>query len=205
MTLAVTLARIHELQTALDPKPPAAPAAAPAGPPAFASALGQAMGPTASASLAAPASPGGGTGQRLVALAAQEVGVTESPPGSNDGPRIAQYRSAVGNAPPGPWCAYFISWIAQQAGTPIGASGQGFGAVADVWAWAQSSGRAVPAGTARPNPGDLIVWNGKHIGIVEAVLPDGRLQTIEGNSSDAVTRRVHGPDGSGATGWVRMS
>ena len=39
--------------------------------------------------------------------------------------------------------------------------------------------------------------------IVEAVRPDGSVQTIEGNSSDRVSRRVH-PQGS-ALGYVRMS
>jgi hypothetical protein len=37
------------------------------------------------------------------------------------------------------------------------------------------------------------------------VLPDGRVQTIEGNSSNMVTRRVHSANGDGATGFVRMS
>jgi len=41
--------------------------------------------------------------------------------------------------------------------------------------------------------------------MVESVLPDGRIQTIEGNSSNMVTRRVHSADGDGATGYVRMS
>jgi hypothetical protein len=41
--------------------------------------------------------------------------------------------------------------------------------------------------------------------MVEAVLPDGRIQTIEGNSSNMVTRRVHSANGDGATGFVRMS
>ena len=45
---------------------------------------------------------------------------------------------------------------------------------------------------------------GNHIGIVENVLPDGKIQTIEGNSSDQVSRRTYGPDGGGATGYVRL-
>ena len=51
------------------------------------------------------------------------------------------------------------------------------------------TGRSAPAARSPParrsrNPGDLIVWDGRHIGIVESVLPDGRIQTIEGNSSE---------------------
>jgi hypothetical protein len=130
--------------------------------------------------------------------------VAEQPPGSNDAPRIAEYRQAVAGAPgPGPWCAYFASWAARQAGTPLGDQGQGFGAVADVWAWGQRTGKALPAGS-RPAAGDLIVWGSRHIGIVESVDADGTIHTIEGNSSDRVSRRTYGADGGGATGYVRL-
>ncbi|HEY4280416.1 MAG TPA: CHAP domain-containing protein [Conexibacter sp.] len=141
--------------------------------------------------------------QRMVQLAEGEVGQAEQPPGSNDSPRIAMYRQATGGSGVGPWCAYFVSWAAQQAGTPLGNQGQGFGSVDQLYAWAQSTGRAVPNGEGYvPRPGDLIVWD-EHIGMVEGVLPDGRVQTIEGNSSDRVSRNVH--DASSALGYVRMS
>ena len=74
----------------------------------------------------------------MVNLARNEIGVTEQPPGSNDSPRISQFRQATAGAPgPGPWCAYFVSWAAREAGVPIGDAGQGFGRVDDVWAWGQ--------------------------------------------------------------------
>jgi hypothetical protein len=62
----------------------------------------------------------------------------------------------------------------------------------------------MPAGPGvQPQPGDLIVWGGEHIGVVESVDAGGSIHTIEGNSSNAVTRRTYGPDGGGATGYVR--
>jgi hypothetical protein len=113
------------------------------------------------------------------------------------------YRQATAGSAVGPWCAYFASWAARQAGVPLGDHGQGFGAVSDVWAWAQRSGKALPAGS-RPAPGDLIVWGSRHIGIVESVDRNGTIHTIEGNSSDRVSRRTYGPDGGGATGYVHL-
>jgi hypothetical protein len=161
---------------------------------------------TGAAGAIAPAvAPTGNTpAARMVALAQAEVGQAEQPPGSNNSPRIAQYRSATAGAPgPGPWCAYFTSWLARSAGVPVGEHGQGFGSVDALYAWAQRGGRAFPASSGQdPRPGDLIVWD-EHIGIVESVRPDGSVQTIEGNSSDRVSRRVH-PKGS-ALGYVRMS
>jgi hypothetical protein len=159
----------------------------------------------AAGAMAPAAAPTGNTpAARMVALAQAEVGVAEQPPGSNNSPRIAQYRSATAGAPgPGPWCAYFTSWLARSAGAPVGEHGQGFGSVDALYAWAQRSGRAVPASSGQdPKPGDLIVWD-EHIGMVEAVRPDGSIQTIEGNSSDRVSRRVHRK--GDALGYVRMS
>jgi hypothetical protein len=159
----------------------------------------------AAGTIAPAAAPTGNTpAARMVAMAQAEVGQAEQPPGSNNSPRIAQYRSATAGAPgPGPWCAYFTSWLARGAGVPVGDQGQGFGSVDALYAWAQKSGRAIPASTGQdPRPGDLIVWD-EHIGIVESVLPDGRIQTIEGNSSDRVSRRVHAK--GDAIGYVRLS
>ena len=158
---------------------------------------------TSSAFTPSAGATGGGV-QAMVQAAAGEVGQTEQPPGSNDSPRIAMYRQATAGSGVGPWCAYFVSWAAKQAGMPLGEQGQGFGSVSAVADWAQRTGRSLPAGS-RPQPGDLIVWGGEHIGIVESVDANGSIHTIEGNSSNAVSRRTYGPDGGGATSYVRLS
>ena len=144
-------------------------------------------------------------GQRALAVAQQEVGQTEQPPGSNDSPRIAEYRTATAGSGIGPWCAYFVSWAAKNAGAPLGEAGQGFGSVSAVSAWAQRTGRWTPAAAGTPpQPGDLIVWGGEHVGMVESVDADGKIHTIEGNSSNMVTRRTHDASGDGATGYVHL-
>jgi len=211
VSLATVQARIAEIQQGLAPltgsatggvAAPATAATATAAP-AFTAQLQGAMAPAGAAPVSAV--PGGPAGQAIVNLVRNEVGVAEQPPGSNDAPRIAQYRQATAGAMAGaPWCAYFTSWAAREAGVPVGESGQGFGAVEQVWSWGQRAGKAIPAGAGPPQPGDLIVWGGRHIGIVEAVGADGSIHTIEGNSSNAVTRRTYGPDGGGATGYVRL-
>lgn len=143
-------------------------------------------------------------GARMVAIAESQLGQAEQPPGSNESPAIAQYRSATAGAIPGePWCAYFASWVARQAGEPIGEGGQGAGAVSEVWSWAQSSGRAIPNGPGVvPQPGDLIVFGDEHVGIVRGVLPNGQIQTIEGNYENKVAANVRSP--TEATGYVNM-
>ncbi len=146
----------------------------------------------------------GSSGSPMVAIAESQIGQTEQPPGSNESPAIAQYRNATAGAVPGaPWCAYFASWVARQAGEPIGEQGQGAGSVADVWSWAQSTGRAIPNGPGVvPKPGDLIVFGDEHVGIVRDVLPGGQIQTIEGNYENKVAANVRSP--TEATGYVEM-
>ncbi|HYM56230.1 MAG TPA: CHAP domain-containing protein [Solirubrobacteraceae bacterium] len=146
-----------------------------------------------------------GPGSQIVAVAESQLGQAEHPPGSNESPAIAEYRAATAGAVPGaPWCAYFASWAARQAGEPIGAGGQGLGSVSEIWSWAQSAGRAVANGPGvAPKPGDLIVFGGEHVGIVRDVLPNGQIQTIEGNYENKVAANVRSP--GEATGYVSMS
>jgi hypothetical protein len=205
MSLPAILERIAQIDQIIAPKPK--PSASTAGSSSdFLHALtsGIQRGSSLAAPAVAPAVPGTG-GSGALAAAQSQVGVTEQPPGSNDGPQIAQYRTATAGSGVGPWCAYFTSWAAAQAGVPLGEAGQGFGSVSALYGWAQRTGRATPAGPGvRPNPGDLIVWGGRHIGIVESVDADGSIHTIEGNSSNAVSRRTYGADGGGATGYVHL-
>jgi cell wall-associated NlpC family hydrolase len=159
---------------------------------------------TTAAPVEASSTPGSdsGAGARALAIAEGEVGQTEQPPGSNDSPRLAVYRSATAGAAAGqPWCAYFVSWAAAQAGAPIGEDGSGLGSVAQIRDWAQRTGRLMPA-SSTPAPGDLILFGNEHVGIVESVNPDGSLTTVEGNYGNAVTR-VH-RSRSEATDYVHL-
>ncbi|MHB8233116.1 MAG: CHAP domain-containing protein [Solirubrobacteraceae bacterium] len=157
------------------------------------------------AGVAPAATQSGGLGSRIVAIAESQLGQSEQPPGSNESPAIAQYRTATAGAEPGaPWCAYFASWAANQAGEPLGPQGQGLGSVSEIWSWAQSSGRAVANGPGVvPKPGDLIVFGGEHVGIVRGVLPNGQIATIEGNYENKVSANVR--SAGEATGYVSMS
>jgi hypothetical protein len=182
----------------------------------FASALQGAMAPSGASAVAGASALGGaampgaltpatGAGaSAIVQLAQSQVGQSEQPPGSNDSASIAMYRTATAGAAAGqPWCAYFVSWAARQAGEPIGAQGQGLGYVGDIWNWAQQTGRAVPNGPGVvPTPGELIVFGDHHVGIVDQVLPDGSIQTIEGNYNNQVSQVTRGA--GEATGYVRM-
>ena len=127
--------------------------------------------------------------------------MAESPPGSNDAPRIADYRTATAGSGVGPWCAYFTSWIGAQAGTPLGPGGEGEGYVPHD---GQLAARRRPlrhaTEQATPRPGDLVMFDWErdgeldHIGLVQSVGADGRVYTIEGNADGLVKQRSYRPD-----------
>jgi hypothetical protein len=167
--------------------------------PSSATAFQQALSAATAAQTAPVGTSGPNAGQTALQVAETQVGVTEQPPGSNDGPQIAQYRTATQGAYAGaPWCAYFVSWCAAQAGAPIGSQGQGLGSVAEITDWARSTGRL----TQTPAPGELILFGTEHVGIVKSVNPDGSLTTVEGNASDGVREETRWP--SEATGYVQL-
>jgi hypothetical protein len=215
MSLDTTLARITQIETRFQ-SPSASPSAsasaatavAPATPTTsstgatFATTLQRAMIPASSIGATNP--PGSNVAGNVVSIAESQIGQAEQPPGSNDSPAIAAYRSATPGAQAGePWCAYFVSWVAQQAGEPLGNQGQGLGYVGDIWSWAQQSGRAIPNGPGVvPAAGDLIVFGDHHVGVVEKVLPNGSVETVEGNYNNQVSQVTRSP--TEATGYVRM-
>src|SRR5688500_15360144 len=171
MSFDVALARMAQLQSLMNPVA-AAPVATATPTTAPTTSFATQLQSAATPATIAPGAPASTAGQAIVNLVKREIGVAEQPPGSNDSPRIAQFRQATAGSGVGPWCAYFTSWAAREAGVPLGDNGQGFGRVDDVYAWAQRTGKAIPAGSGQPQPGDLIVWD-EHIGVVESVLPDG--------------------------------
>jgi hypothetical protein len=196
------LSRMQQLESMIDQlatPPTAVPAAGSAAATASASAFQQALSAANISQAAAPASSGTDAGLQTLQVAETQVGVTEQPPGSNDGPQIAEYRTATQGAYAGaPWCAYFVSWAAAQAGTPLGDQGQGLGSVAEITDWARSTGRL----TSTPAPGELILFGTAHVGIVKSVNADGSLTTVEGNASNGVREETRWP--SEATGYVQL-
>jgi surface antigen len=196
------LSRMQQLESMIDQlatPPTAVPAAGSAAATASASAFQQALSAANISQAAAPASSGTDAGLQTLQVAETQVGVTEQPPGSNDGHQIAEYRTATQGAYAGaPWCAYFVSWAAAQAGTPLGDQGQGLGSVAEITDWARSTGRL----TSTPAPGELILFGTAHVGIVKSVNADGSLTTVEGNASNGVREETRWP--SEATGYVQL-
>ncbi len=128
---------------------------------------------------------GGSRGdRRIVKIAESQVGQHEQPEGSNCtiyGPCKEE------------WCSLFASWVWQHAGIPLEGPTALYGYSGSLYTWtADHGGRVLPA-TATPSPGDLVFYGhgpseSLHVGIVVDVLPDGRIETVEGNYDNHVAR-----------------
>jgi hypothetical protein len=117
--------------------------------------------------------------QKLLALAVAQIGVKESPPGSN---RVL-YSAWYGVV--GPWCAMFQSWCAHSVGMAFKYAYVPY-VVAD--ARAAKNGLHVVA-FADAIPGDFVCYDwdkdgvADHIGCLEKKLTATSFDAIEGNTS----------------------
>lgn len=139
-------------------------------------------------------------GQDALKMAITQIGVAEVPRGSNDGPQVRQYLAAVKLAAGYAWCMAFVYWCAARAAADLHQVNPLLQTGGVLRQWNERPALRV----TKPQSGDVFIIDfGKgvgHTGFVERVLPDGRLQTIEGNTNAdgsregyAVCRRVRDP------------
>jgi hypothetical protein len=133
--------------------------------------------------------------RRITAAARAELGVHESPWGSNDGARVRVYQSVTG-AYHAPWCASFVQYVLRKAG--VGTIANRSAGVFYIANWAHRHTLL----HAQPKPGSVVLYLRAlgHTGVVESVTKRG-FYTIEGNASDAVRRRWH-PTGYAHTVFI---
>jgi hypothetical protein len=130
----------------------------------------------------AAGSSGGASAAAIVRVARSQIGVTESPPGSN----CTRY------GPCEEWCALFVAWVWEHAGVAMAGGTTPYAYSGSFYGWVEEhGGRVLPAG-ATPAPGDAVLYGwgptaSEHVGIVESVL-GGEITTIEGNFGDRVAR-----------------
>jgi hypothetical protein len=84
---------------------------------------------------------------------------------------------------PGNWCYDFVAWVYEQSGCAL------------------PSPLSLPHHAARnqstawqPKPGDMIKFTIQHYGMVEKVMADGRIRTLEGNFNRCVATRDVGAE-----------
>lgn len=145
---------------------------------------------------------GDGTVDDILAIANDEFGKGVHEIGGNtavyaDGSRTPYNINA-------PWCAAFTSHVWEKAGYQVDWTNPNY--VPSIWTDAKSMGLASERNDAAA--GDLIIfdWEGDgtpdHIGIVEEVVGN-TIYTIEGNSSDKISKREYQMSDADVVGVVK--
>ena len=148
-------------------------------------------------------------GADALKVAITQLGVEEQPRGSNDGPQVRQYLAAVKLGKGYAWCMAFVYWCTAKACADLHQINPLLQTGGVMRQWNERTALRV----AKPQAGDVFIMDfGKgvgHTGFVEKALPDGRIQTIEGNTNAdgsregyAVARRVR--DAKTIRGYLRI-
>jgi hypothetical protein len=135
--------------------------------------------------------------QKVLTVAAGEVGTMEVPPGSNRGPKVDIYVSTTGLDPAGqfPWCACFVYWCFDKASSLLGVPNPTVkeAGVLNYWNAAASvpSARRIVAAEAQAQPSLIVpgtlfllrtTGEHGHMGFIEQV-QGNQLTTFEGNTN----------------------
>jgi hypothetical protein len=129
---------------------------------------------------------GGRPAREFVAVLRSQVGVTEQPLGSNDGPEVRAYLAACGITKPAPWCAALLHWGLSKIASDKPVTGGG------AWspAWFTRA-RRVAAGDVREGDiGGVYFSSLRRVAHVVACESVSRREvtTIEGNTNAAGSR-----------------
>jgi len=120
--------------------------------------------------------------QKVCNIAEGQVGVHESPMGSNKG-GCEKYQRPWGTWMVGqPWCGAFVAWVWEQAG--LDGMGLADPSTATMCNIASNEGLK-----CSPRPGAAFVDCGTHTGLLMYDMGGGVWKTIEGNTSDQVAWR----------------
>jgi hypothetical protein len=123
----------------------------------------------------------------LSSIAAKDIGLCESPRGTNKGPALKKFFRATDLDGDGwPWCAAAVSYWVQQwikvNGSKI--KPPRIAGVVFFRDWAKKNGLKI---SATPTPNSIVVFTFSHIGVVEST-QGGSITTIEGNTNDGGSR-----------------
>ena len=122
------------------------------------------------------------TREAVLQIAAWQLGVLESPAGSNTVKYNEAFygRRVAGSAYP--WCLTFVWWVFREAGFSLARTAS----CSELRRRYQAAGQWVTEGY---RPGDILLFDfsgrrakTEHAGILERLEPDGTLVTLEGNT-----------------------
>lgn len=135
-------------------------------------------------------------GEEAIVKSANLVGVHESPPESNWGPKVEEMIKFTGYTSPVPWCGCCAAWIVVNLGGAKIPTWSRLGYAGNITADARAGTNGMTAVSVHnAQPGDVgALWGAEHVVTVrEAVKPgDTMVKTREGNTSAADGSQTNG-------------
>ena len=144
---------------------------------------------------------------QALAITGTQVGQMEEPVGANRGPMVDVYLRSVGINPAAgsanqrAWCAAFVFWGFESASESLGGPNPlpRTAGCLDHWNRAEGIGGVARISRAQAYSDPALIKPGLvfildfgqglgHTGVVEALLPGGRLATVEGNTNEDMSR-----------------
>ncbi len=126
--------------------------------------------------------------QKALEAAISQIGVEETPRGSNWGVPVKDYLISVGINFPASWCMAFVYWCFKKASVDLNVPNTAIKTGGVLAAW--NKGKKTFAVT-NPMAGDVFIMDYGHglghTGIIESIEGD-YLKTIEGNTNDTGSR-----------------
>lgn len=141
----------------------------------------------------------------LISAIRAELGYRERPGGwTKFAAWYEEHKPAPGFST-GPWCQMLISWAAEKAGIPESVIPR-MAYTPYAAQWFQDRGQW--GQTPRPFALVFFDWGGSHdiakidhVGVVLSVLPDGRIRTLEGNTSNQLQEHTRSRSGVAGFGY----
>ena len=128
------------------------------------------------------------TPEIILKVAQSQIGVCENPAGSNKVKYNTEYYGRPVQGSAYPWCCVFVWWVFKEAGAPeLFFGGKKTAGATTLMNYYKQKGQLVKQGNYKP--GDIVFFQfdndayADHVGIIEEVLKDGDIVTIEGNTS----------------------
>ena len=117
------------------------------------------------------------TVKQILTIAQAELGIYESPANSNNVKYNTWYYGKTVSGAAYPWCMVFVQWVFNQASMKLPYL---TASCSSLLSWYQKNkpGNVVKT----PKPGDIVIYNFSHTGIVESV-GSSTITAIEGNTS----------------------
>ena len=122
----------------------------------------------------------------IVTIAKKEIGVKESPAGSNNVKYNTEYYGRSVNGNQYPWCCVFVWWIFKQAGASnVFYGGKKTASCTTLMNYYKNNNQF----SKTPKVGSLVFYNwgkgslARHMGIVTEILSNSSFKAIEGNTA----------------------